>query len=80
MAILCTYESPDYSPAKITARYVKYSISAAGFRWSECAPGKFGWLWDYRQGICDESDLPAEVAAEARARAGTWPPYVSWPL
>lgn len=77
--IRCTYESPDYSPSKIVGRYVKYCRSR-GFEWCECAPGQFGWLWDYRQGTCDESDLPADVVVAAVARAGMFPPYVDWPL
>lgn len=80
MTVVCTYESPDYAAEKITGRYVKFRALDGAFVWCECAPGKFGWLWDYRQGTCGEDDLPPEVAHEARVLAGSWPPYAAWPL
>lgn len=74
--IVATYTSEKYDPEKITGRFVKYAPygDLAPFAWCETMVGKFGWRWDYRQGRCDE------VAAAARERRGTYPPYVDWPL
>ena len=74
------FTSALYGEIAVERRYVRFDGDE--FRWCECnAPdAKSGHRWDIRQGTCDESDLPSEVAVAARRLQYTYPSYVEWPM
>ena len=81
--ITTTRQSDSYEETKVLGRYVRYEPIDATYRWCETAAfgkGKHRRILDVAVGICDESDLPGEVAAAARNACVIHPPYVEWPL
>jgi hypothetical protein len=68
-----------YDPNAPQKRYVRTTRS-----------GKFAWIvvmdaerrFDALRGMADPDDVPEAVrqAAQEVRSAGTWPPYVEWPL
>jgi hypothetical protein len=71
-----TYQSADYDPAKVTARYVRFTTDKKFFF---CEVG-LDTRTDIRQGTVDESELPEYIAKYARERCGIYPSYVRWPF
>lgn len=78
MSVLVTYAAADFDPREVADRYVRFD--GVQYRWCECSALVGGTRWDLRQGTCDESDLPLEVAAQARRLQSTFPSYTAWPL
>lgn len=75
--IVTLYQSPFFQPDNIHVRCVKYHVSDQRFHWTlTCVKS----MRDVKQGVCDETDLPPDIAAAARARCKTWPSYVDWPM
>lgn len=70
------YTSKDYSPEKVTARYVRTDFDG-NFWFCEVAGDE---RYDIRQGTVDIGELPDYVAKAAIERAGFYPSYVEWPL
>lgn len=70
------WQARDYAPEKVVRRYVRMD---PGQRFRFCEVGADA-RYDLRQGAVDETDLPADVAAAARLRAGHFPSYVEWPI
>lgn len=75
MSIYVTYQSRDYDPAQVTARYVRFD--GANFRFCEVANDRG---FDIRQGVVNAEDLPADVKVKAIELQHTFPSYVEWPL
>jgi hypothetical protein len=69
-----TYQSPQFSPSLVVARYV--SADGEGFWFCELNAARY----DVRQGRVSGEVLPAEVREAALALRGTWPACVAWPL
>ena len=83
MTITVTRQSPDFDKLKIDGQYVRYDPADNTYRWCQTAKiGRGGKqrILDVAVGICDEADLPADVAAAARKACVISPPYVDWPL
>lgn len=83
MTVIATFTSDMFDPSLVKNRYVRYSkwIHEGNTydEWSWCEVGE-NRAYDVRQGHCDESDLPVDVAKAAKESAGKFPSYVDWPL
>lgn len=80
MAIVETFRSSRYDPAKVDGRYVRCGGAGHGWTWIECQVIGSG-RWDVRKGTLMPSDLPEAImnrALDTRI-AGVWPFWVEWP-
>ena len=78
MTIITHYVSTKYKPEMVEARYVRYAGGGV-YKWCETAKGL---KYDIRQGACDISDLPPDIAMKAidLHNQRVWPSYVAWPV
>lgn len=74
--IVTTHQSRLFEPGRIYRRYVRKDAMGDGYSW--CMTSERG-KYDVAQGICDASDIPADVKSLADARRGQAFSYVIWP-
>ena len=70
------YQSRDYSPDHVTARYVCKSWDDGMYDFCETNADRR----DIRQGSVPADAVPEAIRAAADLRFRHWPPYVSWPF
>ena len=71
-----TYQSKNYSPDKVTKRYVRRSTASGEYDWCEVGEDR---RFDVRQGTIEPDELPEDIRAAADELFKTSSAYVDWP-
>lgn len=71
-----TYQSNNYSPDRVTARYVRRSSASGGYDWCEVGEDR---RYDVRQGTVEASELADDVRSAADENYKVSMNYISWP-
>ncbi len=75
--MVITFQSKNYSPELVTARYVRRSPVDETYSFCEVGQDR---RWDLRQGKVDGSDLPDDIRSQADAQRDQAFGYVQWPM
>ena len=74
--ICVLYQAKNYTPDQVLKRYVRVDPSG-GIHWCEVGKDR---RYDVRQGSAGIEDVPEGIFAAAKAKCGSWPSYVEWPI